>query len=130
VLPLITDSQFNSLALIVIAMVGIIPATLAAYYSKGAKTRSEEAAASSEEAAAEVRTNGGMTDPHPNVNDHIKYQTEMLEQLIERLDRSEAKIEDHLTVSSVMAEALAEVYLAVLPSRKLPFDRNRKDNPE
>lgn len=113
-LPLVTDSQFNSIALVAIAVVGIVPTTLAAYWAKGAKNRSEEA-------AAEVRTNGGMTDPHPNVNDHIKYQTEMLERIVTRQDNTDMLLADHISHSKVMNQALAEVYLAVQPSKKLRF---------
>lgn len=123
-LPLLTDSQFNSIALVVIATVGIVPTTLAAYWAKGAKNRSEEA-------AAEVRTNGGMTDPNPNVNDHIKYQTEMLEQLMGRQDNTEKLLADHISVSKIMNQALAEVYLKVQPSNKLRFILdNDEDSPE
>lgn len=121
-LPLLTDAQFNSLALVVIALVGIVPTTLAAYWAKGAKNRSEEA-------AAEVRTNGGMTDPHPNVNDHIKYQTDMLEQLVNRQDNHEKLLASHISHSRVMNQALAEVYLAVKPQIKLMVDEfNEQEN--
>lgn len=122
-LPLLTDSQFNSVALVAIAFVGIVPTTLAAYWAKGAKNRSEET-------AAEVRTNGGMTDPNPNVNDHIKYQTELLEGLVGRQDNTEKLLADHISVSRVMNQALAEVYLTVQPSKKLRFILDNEDIPE
>lgn len=108
--PLITDSQFNSIALVLIAVVGIVPATLSAYWSRKAKNNSEET-------AAEIRTNGGMTDPNPNVNDHIKYQTEMLEQVLQRLDKNDQVLGDHLRHSKVMDEAVADLYLYIKPPR-------------
>lgn len=114
---LITDSQFNSLALVLIAVITIVPTTLSAYWSRKAKNNSADAASSSAEAAAEVRTNGGMTDPNPNVNDHIKYQTEMLEKLmpiITRQENTENMLEEHLTHSKIMDQALSQVYFKVM----------------
>lgn len=114
---LITDSQFNSLALVLIAVITIVPTTLSAYWSRKAKNNSAEAASSSAEAAAEVRTNGGMTDPHPNVNDHIKYQTEMLEKLmpvVARQETTEKLLKEHLDHSKIMDQALSQVYLKVM----------------
>lgn len=113
-LPLITDAQFNSVALVVIAVIGIVPTTLAAFWSRSAKKNSAEA-------ADQVRTNGGMSDPNPNVNDHIKYQTQMLEQLVERQDNTEELLANHISHSRLMDSALAEVYLAVKPSKALRF---------
>ena len=111
VLPLLTDSQFNSIALVVVALIAIIPTTLAAYWAKSANRNSAET-------AREVKTNGGMGDPVPNINDHIKYQTTMLEGLTERQDNHEQLLANHISHSKVMDAALAEVYLMVVPSMK------------
>lgn len=110
--PLLTDPQFNSIAIVVVAIITIIPTTLAAYWARSAKQ-------SSAETAREVMTNGGMGDPNPNVNDHIKYQTEMLEGLVERQDNHEQLLANHIAHSRVMDAALAEVYMTVKPSTKM-----------
>ena len=107
--PLLTDSQFNSASLVVVALITIVPTTLAAYWARSAKQ-------SSAETAREVLTNGGMESPSPNVNDHIKYQTEMLEGLVERQDNHEQLLANHITHSRVMDAALAEIYLTVKPT--------------
>lgn len=119
---LITDVQFNAIALVLVAAIGIVPATLAAMWSRTAKTNSAEAvqnSAAAQESAAvtarEVGTNGGMTDPHPNLNDHVKYQTQMLEGLSARLSGVEVLLSDHLKHSTIMDRALSEVYLMVKP---------------
>lgn len=106
--PLITDAQVNSIALVIIAVIGIVPTTLAAFWARSAKNNSAET-------AKEVGTNGGMTDPHPNINDHVKYQTEMLEQLIQRQDNTEQLLATHISHSQIMDDALARVYLKVMP---------------
>lgn len=113
-LPLISDARFNSIALVLIAVIGGAATLLTAYWAHGAKKNSEET-------AAQVRTNGGMSDPDPNVNDHIKYQTRMLERLTERQDNHEQLLADHISHSRIMDRALAEVYLAVKPTARLRF---------
>lgn len=120
--PLLTDPQFNSVAIVVVALITIIPTTLAAYWAKSANKNSAET-------AREVRTNGGMDDPHPNVNDHIKYQTQMLEGLTERQDNHEQLLANHIAHSRVMDAALAEVYLTVKPTIRMQkiFDESIKD---
>lgn len=110
--PLLTDPQFNSIAIVVVAVITIIPTTLAAYWARSAKQ-------SSAETAREVLTNGGMESPLPNVNDHIKYQTMMLEQLVERQDNTERLLGNHIAHSQVMDAALAEVYLTVKPTIRM-----------
>lgn len=107
--PLLSDAQFQSLAIVMVAVITIIPTTLAAIWARSAKT-------SSAETAREVRTNGGMDDPEPNVNDHIKYQTVMLERLVERQDNTEQLLANHISHSQVMDAALAEIYLHVKPT--------------
>lgn len=121
--PMITDARFNSIALICVAVVTIVPTTLAAFWARSAKK-------SSAETAREVVTNGGMDDPNPNVNDHIKYQTEMLEGLVERQDNHEQLLANHIAHSRVMDAALAEVYLTVKPTVKLNkfFDTGLPDD--
>lgn len=113
--PLITDAQFNSVALVCVALITIIPTTLAAFWARSAKN-------SSAETAREVMTNGGMESPLPNVNDHIKYQTEMLETLVERQDNTEQLLANHISHSRMMDVALAEVYMTVKPTVKLHYD--------
>lgn len=128
--PLLSDSQFNSLALVLIAIVGIIPATLAAYWSRSARKESQEANANSAEAKEnsasalhEVQTNGGMSDPKPNLNDHVKYQTEMTEWLVRTVNSIDKRFCDHLEHSQLMDQALAEVYMKVRPdSAEWPND--------
>lgn len=105
---LITDAKFNSVMLVLIATVGIVPATLTVWFSR-------RAAKNSQEAADQVKTNGGMSDPNPNVNDHIKYQTEMLETVLQRQNNHENLLADHISHSRLMDTALAEVYLFVKP---------------
>lgn len=129
----LTDAQFNTIGLVLIAVIGIVPATLAAIWSRTAKTNSAEAvensanaataSAAAQESAAvaawEVRTNGGMSDPNPNLNDHVKYQTEMLENLHARINGVEVLLANHLEHSAVMDRALARVYLTVKPEEVL-----------
>jgi|SRR6478609_5700093 len=110
--PLLTDPQFNSIAIVVVAVITIIPTTLAAFWARSAKQ-------SSAETAREVLTNGGMESEIPNVNDHIKYQTEMLERLVERQDNHEQLLANHISHSKVMDAALAEVYLTVKPTIRM-----------
>ncbi len=117
ILPMISDAQFNSIAIVVVAVITIVPTTLAAYWSRSANKNSAET-------AREVRTNGGMSDPNPNVNDHIKYQTEMLERIVERQNNTEQLLANHIAHSRVMDTALAEVYLAVKPTINIERDRN------
>lgn len=128
-LPLLSDQKFNSIALIVIAVVGLVPVLLSAYWSRSAKKSSAEAVinsaearSSAEAAAQEVLTNGGMTDPNPNLNDHVKYQTAMLEALQgvpDRMSKIEADFAEHLKFSSFMGQGMAEMYLHVM-GREVP----------
>lgn len=118
-----TDERFNSVALIIIAFIGIIPLV----YSRQAKKNSEEAKTNSAEArdaaieaADQVKVNGGMSDPNPNMNDHVQYQTQMLENLgkqVQTLAGSVAHVDgrltEHLDHSKIMDKALAEVYFVV-----------------
>ena len=121
--PLLTDAQFNSLAIVCVAMITIIPTTLAAFWARSAKN-------SSAETAREVVTNGGMESPLPNVNDHIKYQTAMLEGLVERQDNHEQLLANHISHSKVMDAALAEVYLTVKPTIRMQHIFEESTGPE
>lgn len=135
-IPLISDQRFESLVSILLAMIAIIPATCAAVWARSAKKSSSEAKDNSADAKAdsaeakvnsaqalhEVKTNGGIQDPNPNLNDHVKYQTKMTEFLVEsmkelREDFGQHKedFSQHLEHSAVMDQALAEVYLKVRP---------------
>lgn len=134
---LISDSQFQSVALVAVAFVGIVPATLAAFWARTAKNNSDEAKTNSASALYEVSTNGGMTSPVPNLNDHVKYQTEMIEESLtlsrqnaEKLSNHIAESEEvkkditaHIEHSKVMDLALAEVYLKVKPGMTIDINQ-------
>lgn len=117
-LPLLSDSQFNSLALIIIAGLGLVGTLFSAYWARGAKDQAKEAKKNSQQALHEVSTNGGMSDPNPNLNDHVKYQTEMTEWLVRNQQSMWTKFEQHLKHSQMMDQALAEVYMEVRPEPK------------
>lgn len=123
--PLLTDSQFNSMALIVIALITIIPTTLAAYWARGARNDSREANQNATEAKEnsagalhEVKANGGMDDPDPTLKDYIKWVGENTSGNTRRLDKLEAILEAHMKHSKVMDAALAEVFFTVKPDLK------------
>lgn len=109
--PLLSDARFNSIIILGCAIVAAIPLILTAYWSK-------QSSKNSKAAAKEVMTNGGMTDPNPNINDHIKYNTEMLEGIVQRQLDTEKLLGDHIGHSRIMDQGLAEVYLHVM-SKKL-----------
>lgn len=102
--PLLSDAQFSDLIKLGIAVVAAVPIVLTAHWSRQSKNNSQIA-------RAEVEKNGGMTDPKPNLNDHVMYQTEMLESLILRQDNTDRILGDHLSHSKLMDQALAEMYL-------------------
>lgn len=84
---LMTDARFNSVALITIALISAIGTVITVVLTRQAKNTAGEArdnAAAAQESAErtahEVMTNGGMSDPNPNLNDHVKYQTQMMEE--------------------------------------------------
>lgn len=116
---LITDDQWNSLSLVVVAAIGIVPATLAAVWSRGAKNNSVEANANAAGALHEVKANGGMSDPDPTLKDYIKFVGERVELNHSRMDKLEELLTEHLRHSKIMDQALAEVYLAVHPDLDL-----------
>lgn len=125
---LITDVQSNAIALVLVAVVGIVPATLAAIWSRTAKTNSAEAmqssAAASESAADAAREVGvsntsGSPQPQSNLSHHVKYQTQILENLAARLNGVEVLFSDHLKHSAIMDRALSQVYLIVKPDKDL-----------
>lgn len=101
---LISDNQVENLTNVAIALIAAVPLVLAAHWSRQSKNNSRIA-------RAEVETNGGMTDPKPNLNDHVKYQTQMLEELVMRQDNTDKILGDHLAHSKLMDQALAEMYL-------------------
>jgi hypothetical protein len=105
--PLLADAGWYSLASIVTAFIAIVPATLAAIWSRKSKSNTASV-------LEEVRTNGGMGDPNPNINDHIKYQTQMMEKVVDKVIDVDERLTDHLNHSKVMDKALAEVYLQVM----------------
>lgn len=110
---LISDAQFNSVALILIALIGIIPATLAAVWSRSAKHSSAEAKNNSAGTLHEVKANGGMSDPDPTLKDYIKFVGENVEMNSRRIDKFEEMFSEHLKHSRLMDSALAEVFFAV-----------------
>lgn len=114
--PLLSDSQFNSLALIIIAGLGLIGTLFSAYWARGAKDQAKEAKQNSEQALHEVSTNGGMSDPNPNLNDHVKYQTEMMEWIVRNHQGLRTDFDKHLKHSAIMDQALAELYLKDRPT--------------
>lgn len=114
-LLLLSDAKFDSLTSIFLGLITIIPATLAALYARSAKKDSSEAKQNSADTLHEIATNGGMADPNPNLNDHVKYQTEMTEWLVESVKIMQSKFDSHLEHSKVMDQALAEVYMEVRP---------------
>lgn len=124
--PLVSDIP-PTLGLIIVACITIIPTTLGAYWAHNAKTNSQQAKESSAKALNQVENNGGMEDPNPNLNDHIKYQTLMLENLGQVVSNQggtlvdvDTRLTDHLEHSAIMDQALSEVYLIV---KGIPRDK-------
>lgn len=116
--PLLSDEQFNTIGLIIIAAIGIVPATLAAVWSRSAKTNSVEAKHNSAGALHEVKANGGMSDPDPTLKDYIKFVGEKVEQHGRRVDSIEDLLSEHLRHSKMMDQALAEVFFKVMHDRE------------
>jgi len=135
-IPLLSDPQVNSIAIVMVAIVGAIPVVLSAKWSREAKSNSQEAKSNSAQALQEVETNGGMESPLPNLNDHVKYQTQMAEQMLKLVNRMDERFTDHLDDaedakklltdhiehSKIMDKALAEVYLKVKPGITIELD--------
>lgn len=124
---------------IIVVAIASYPAYISAKNSKKAanasieaKDNAVEAKENSAKALFEVQTNGGMGDPHPNLNDHVKYQTEMTEYLVDAVknintsfkefrrefDEHKEDFKSHLTQSQMMDQAVAELYLEVRPAEK------------
>lgn len=135
-IPLISDPQVNSIAIVMVAVVGAIPVILSAKWSREAKSNSQDAKQNSAQALHEVETNGGMESPLPNLNDHVKYQTSMAEEMLKMVNRMDERFSDHLDDataakqllldhiehSKIMDKALAEVYLKVKPGMTIELD--------
>lgn len=122
---LLSEAHTDSLVLVLVACIGIIPATLAAYWSRTARNNSVEArdnAAEARENSAgalhEVKANGGMSDPDPTLKDYIKHVGETMAADSRRVDRIETLLESHLKHSKMMDAILAEVFFAVKPETK------------
>lgn len=134
--PLLSDPQVNSIAIVMVAIVGAVPVILSAKWSREARSNSQEAKSNSAQALHEVETNGGMESPLPNLNDHVKYQTSMAEEMLKLINRMDERFDDHLDEaadakkllmdhiehSKVMDKALAEVYLKVKPGMTINLD--------
>lgn len=131
---LLSDAQFNSLALVVIALITTVGAFITTRNSSKAKSNSADAKQNSEEAKRnseeakqnsadvlnEVQTNGGMSSPEPNLNDHIKHQTKVLEEISEMILSVDDRLKDHLKSHKFLDPALAKLYLTVKPDGVFP----------
>lgn len=107
-----TDQLLLAFVSITVAIIGIVPATLAAIWSRTARTTSAAA-------LHEVKTNGGINKPNPTLKDYAKSANEKSSVTARRLDRIESLLEEHLSECrdewrrrTVMDTALAELYLA------------------
>jgi hypothetical protein len=116
--PLLTESAADSLVLIVVACIGIIPATLAAFWARTAKNNSNEAKENSAGALHEVKANGGMLDPDPTLKDYVHWLGDMMSSDSRRIDKIESILDNHIKHSKVMDAALAEVFFVVKPDLK------------
>lgn len=121
----LSDGRFNSIALIIIAVVTIIPAMLSAYWSRKAGKNSVEARDNSIQAKEnsagalhEVKSNGGMLEPDPTLKDKINYLIDLAQKDGRRIDKLDANFELHLKHSRIMDAALAEVFFVVKPDLK------------
>lgn len=119
-LPQITDSQFNTVGLILVACITIVPTTLAAYWSHRANSNSKDAKTSAAGALHEVKANGGMTDPEPTLKDYVMFVGETASSNSRRLNEMEEMFSSHLQHSQLMDSALARVFFAIRPDIKLP----------
>lgn len=118
--PMLSDGHLTILASVIVAAIGIVPGTLAAIWSRKAKTNSEGA-------LHEVKANGGMSDPDPTLKDYIKYVGENGEHLSRRVNNLEVLLDEHLKHSRIMDRALAEVFMTVRP--ELDLDLGDDDFP-
>lgn len=107
-----SDALLVAVVSIIVAGIGIIPATLAAIWSRNAKTTSNAA-------LHEVKTNGGIHKPNPTLKDYVKSAAESTQVDAGRIERIESLLEEHLEDCredrkrrAVMDTALAELYLA------------------
>lgn len=115
---LLSEGNTDSLVLILVATIAIIPTTLAAFWSRTARNNSIEAKENSAGALHEVKANGGMSDPDPTLKDYIKHVGETMATDSRRVDRIETLLENHLKHSKMMDAILAEVFFAVKPETK------------
>lgn len=116
------DTLILAIVSVVVASIGIIPATLAAVWSRNAK-------ATSKEALHEVKTNGGINKPNPTLKDYVKSAVEGAGESEVRIGRIEALLLEHLDDckedrkrQAVMDTALAELYLAHRSKHPLDAD--------
>ena len=117
-IPLVAEGVLNSLALVLVATIGIVPATLAAFWSRTARNNSIEARDNSAGALHEVKANGGMSDPDPTLKDYIKHVGETMAADSRRLDQLQDLLTTHIKHSTLMDAILAEVFFAVKPEMK------------
>lgn len=106
--PMMTDEQFNTVGLILVAIITIIPTTLAAVYARRANTNSADA-------LHEVKSNGGMSDPDPTLKDYVKYVGENAERTTRRVSAIEELLDKHIQHSNIMDDAIARVFLKIRP---------------
>lgn len=105
-----------------VAVITIIPTTLAAYWARGARNDSREAKVNANEAKEnaagalhEVKENGGMSDPDPTLKDYIRWLGEMMAADGRRIDKIDETLKQHIKHSKIMDAALAEVFFVVKP---------------
>ena len=110
-----TQSTLALICLVLSTLIGIVPATLAAIWSRSSKKNSIEANENSAGALHEVRANGGMSDPDPTLKDYIKFVGENVENNTRNINKITEILQEHLEHSKFMDAALAEVFLAVRP---------------
>lgn len=106
-------------AAIAVAAISIVPATLAAYWARNAKTDAAAARENSAGTLHEVNSNGGVSGPNPTLKDHAQHLNKQFEMLtsvvnsnIDRTQNLESLLADHLKESRIATQALGELYLA------------------
>lgn len=107
-IPQMTDASVTAMSMVAVAVITIVPSTLAAVWSHKGNTKAKESLSKAEETLHEVKANGGMDGPDPTMKDYIKHLSKEQAQL-------KKAFEAHMVHSKVMDQALAQVYLALNP---------------
>ena len=87
---LMNEVTTNTVGTILVSAITIIPATLAAVWSRDNKKTNKAT-------LHEVQANGGMTDPDPTLKDYIKFVGENTIIMSKRLERFEDDIREELS---------------------------------